>query len=466
MRILRVILFCLTACLCQAQRPIFISSSSGSDANNGLTPATAYKNQPYFASFTGSYTHQAGDQFLFFGGDTWVSPAAPLGAGGNPDNSDYYGTTNGWGANAPAVFDYGGAAHDGDGKTILYGAAFNNFVITNIVFSNFYFSDGTAFSGDSYLSFQGTNVLIEGCQFLNWSHDPASTISAFWAVQGNTATTSPGTIISNCLFDGGTNFGGNCGYSVLCMSEVIGCTFRRMVSGPLPNGDPCIVCFNNVGVMTNDFAGHHGAGIEPQGNAIHTYIFGNVIHDQPALNIAIGEANNPTGPTWIFDNLIYNSVPGALLCSTWSNAVNTVYVWNNTFDTSQGGSYGILVQTGGGQPAGTNWALLDARNNIFSGISSTVGVTTTVNTSNIICATKSDFASFHLSAPGYQPPNGSVLAGVGTNLSLAGLLTNSILSNATNDALRVARSANGGYTIGYVNTADATLLLQILGPHP
>lgn len=85
----------------QAQRTFYISYSSGSNSNAGTSQASPWKTHPYMpsgASCTGSgsapaYTHQAGDQFIFKGGDTWPSACFPInvGASGTSSAHDYYG---------------------------------------------------------------------------------------------------------------------------------------------------------------------------------------------------------------------------------------------------------------------------------------------------------------------------------------------------------------------------------------
>jgi hypothetical protein len=78
----------------------YISQSTGSDAANGKAKATPWKHHPYMSTFTGSYTHHAGDCFIFKGGDDWQQ--ADLGTGlktlgaGSTADYDYYGVDVTW----------------------------------------------------------------------------------------------------------------------------------------------------------------------------------------------------------------------------------------------------------------------------------------------------------------------------------------------------------------------------------
>ena len=102
----------------QSGRAFYIDYSGGSNSNNGTSKSTPWKTHPYMqtsSSCTGSgsapaYTHAAGDQFIFKGGDTW--PAAcfqmHITAGGTPGAPDYYGVDKSWysGGSCPRpIFD-------------------------------------------------------------------------------------------------------------------------------------------------------------------------------------------------------------------------------------------------------------------------------------------------------------------------------------------------------------------------
>src|ERR1700736_4531383 len=77
----------------------YIDYSSGSDSNNGTSKNTPWKRHPYMAGRSGSYSHQAGDRFIFKGGVTWPHDCWGLnlhGNGGNASAYDYYGVDQTW----------------------------------------------------------------------------------------------------------------------------------------------------------------------------------------------------------------------------------------------------------------------------------------------------------------------------------------------------------------------------------
>ena len=86
--------------LAQSGRTFYIDYSSGSNSNQG-TQAAPWKTHPYMqaaAACTGtgsapSYSHQAGDHFIFKGGVTWPASCFSMVvmAGGTASASDYYG---------------------------------------------------------------------------------------------------------------------------------------------------------------------------------------------------------------------------------------------------------------------------------------------------------------------------------------------------------------------------------------
>ena len=75
----------------------YVDYSSGSDTNNGLSTNTP-GGAPGMNGFSGTYSHQAGDQFIFRGGVTWSNDMAPwnISNSGVPGTNDYYGVDTTW----------------------------------------------------------------------------------------------------------------------------------------------------------------------------------------------------------------------------------------------------------------------------------------------------------------------------------------------------------------------------------
>ncbi len=105
----------------------YVDFLSGSDLNSGASKASSWKRAPGMNGFAGTYSHSAGDQFIFKGGVTWDNTIAPwlTSAGGSATGGsgancasmtvstaqcDYYGVDQTWytgGAWSQPVFDGG-----------------------------------------------------------------------------------------------------------------------------------------------------------------------------------------------------------------------------------------------------------------------------------------------------------------------------------------------------------------------
>ena len=92
----------------------FIDWTNGRDANDGLSKASAWKRAPGMSGFSGTYSHRAGDRFVFKGGVIWPAAALPLAivGSGTQGNPDTYTTDHSWFSGASwsqPVFDGGGS---------------------------------------------------------------------------------------------------------------------------------------------------------------------------------------------------------------------------------------------------------------------------------------------------------------------------------------------------------------------
>jgi len=129
----------------------YVDYQSGSDSNNGLSTTTPWKRCPGMIGFSGSYSHQAGDRFIFKGGVTWpasvfysTSPlqAFTIGFSGTLGNVDEYTTDQTWYSGAsysPPVWDGGGAVINNAGMLESTGTRYVK--INGIKFQNI--GDGT-----------------------------------------------------------------------------------------------------------------------------------------------------------------------------------------------------------------------------------------------------------------------------------------------------------------------------------
>src|SRR5205807_1579202 len=93
----------------------YIDWVSGSDFNIGTSTSTPWKRAPGMQGFAGTYTHAAGDRFIFKGGVTWPSSVFSfvIGNSGTSVNRDYFGVDQTFFSGASwtrPIFDGGGGA--------------------------------------------------------------------------------------------------------------------------------------------------------------------------------------------------------------------------------------------------------------------------------------------------------------------------------------------------------------------
>ncbi|MGP8153998.1 MAG: hypothetical protein ACLQBQ_07650 [Smithella sp.] len=149
----------------------YIDYASGSDANNGTSITQPWKRCPGMKGFSGSYSHSAGDVFVFKGGVIWPVAALRLtiaksGANGNPDiyiggqRCDVSGlaSCNGgtaWGSDYP-IFD-GGAVN---GMLAIYSSGKSHITIDGIKIVNVGYTDG---SGQAIAFSGGSGITVKNC---------------------------------------------------------------------------------------------------------------------------------------------------------------------------------------------------------------------------------------------------------------------------------------------------------------
>src|SRR5579862_4367970 len=107
-------------------RTFYVDFSSGSDSNAGTSQTAPWKRVPGMTGFTGSYTSQPGDTFIFKGGVTWTASypwTFKSGASGAPI---IYTTLSSWyngSAFTRPVFDDGHADPGGVGMANTSGGS-------------------------------------------------------------------------------------------------------------------------------------------------------------------------------------------------------------------------------------------------------------------------------------------------------------------------------------------------------
>ena len=346
-----VISFLTVAAAAQSGRAFYIDYASGSNSNPG-TQASPWKTHPYMqsgASCTGtgsapSYSHQAGDQFIFKGGVTW--PAAcfqmTLQAGGSSGASDYYGVclstdsaspcsggtswpSSGW---ARPIFDLAQTipTSGGGGNNNVICAGVNYITIDNFEIKNQGISTSTVIGATAAINFHGagwSNTVSN-----SYIHDfmTNSQLTSSWAPDyGAGGIYNAGLMLATIIDDsngfgynasgtkilGGTIGGAceNCGEvsgskfvktMAACFtvpschdSEFTGIT-QTILDATNPNGyAPLGSVRPHTQVIENDFNGQ---------STIHN-VYNNFIHDNTNVGVTIYECDG----TNIYNNVMFNN---------------------------------------------------------------------------------------------------------------------------------------------------------------
>jgi hypothetical protein len=407
----------------------YIDFANGSDSNAG-TKLAPWKLCPGMVGFAGSYSHAAGDQFIFKGGVTWNLGGVNWtisNSGGSSSVRDYYGADQTWFNGSSFV------------KPILDFQQTTSHVTisgSNLTFDNLEIArhrDTYSFASATFTSY-GTfnNVGFTNCVVRDW--DMATPI-----VDGNAGN---GGGIG--YFGGG---GGN-GWSI------DHCTFHQLNAGVI-TGTAIYNVFGGVSFCEI----YHTASAIHAGGAIHdnhihdilnasdtnshqdsisTYsasvIYNNLIHDTVGraapiqLNVASTSVANAVD--LVYNNVIFNAGVQTPILSKADNAAYgsyTMKVFNNTIE--HGSAYCVMAEVGSpGQAFGAiyvqnNHFITTAtpvlyNNNGAGGATVTTAVVDHNTTQTPTAATNSGYTTTNF----YQPTSGASPT-VNAGISLASIFT-------------------------------------------
>lgn len=463
----RFIVFFLTILLGFASRPMmaqsgrtfYISYASGSDSNNGTTEGSPWKTHPYMmCSGVSGYTHQAGDRFIFKGGDSWPSSCFQMTvkAGGTSSAKDYYGVCLSTDSDSPCS---GGTSWPAsgwtrpkfaaDGQSLVSqstnvirssGASYSDFqtptlgyvTIDNIeigpwgyyVLSTSNNANGPAITfGGAVSTYAATGVIVENMYIHDWftTTNLSSSVTPAYGVVYGVALLENSTIsdANGYWYSGGSQVGG------ASMGGCAGCT---EVKGNTIH-DGWIGCSSVYSCHDNEIYNIQGGlslGIhthmiyEDGAGQTAYYAYNNYLHDsQPGLVIQLFYHS------YIFNNVISNIPQNAIYldqcepgmgtspCGDSSSAVG--YVANNTIDMS-GTSAGGCYQWYGSAGLGT----MIAENNICITGSGGVGGfrAATLNSNDNYTMSPSEASNYGFTqAQKYSPTGADPNVSGGANLS-------------------------------------------------
>lgn len=437
----------------------YISYTDGANGNPG-TKVSPWKYHPYMWGWSGSYTHSAGDQFIFKGSDTWPNDCFTLyiQAGGAAGNYDYYGVDKTWYRGSSWVkpkFDAQGIELTRNGGTWdvmvqFAGGAKSYITFDNLDFTGLYWAPPQPFGSVCYITIQSsTYITISNCNFRNWTHASYSGTQyedQLICVNGsNIAPYTQGCIISNCVFDGenqSNGFGGVASGQAAVFGwggKILNCVIKNTSGGLFPSGAVAGTLAEIAGCtigpmhVSYDPTMHHD-GIQDNGGA-GLYIHDNYFRDIAPVPCFIG-AGWGGGNYYVYNNVfdLRTQLQQQPIVFDCQSGGNRFYIYNNTIVAGPNLSF---FRANWRPSGGNNITLLDVRNNhligegSFISVDSGVTIASTINQNNITQSYNAAGLAGYTRENWYKPTSTGVPTyNVGQDLSswLSGALTRDILS--------------------------------------
>jgi hypothetical protein len=434
--------------------------------------------------FSGNYSHQAGDRFIFKGGVSWSNACFPLVVNGSgaSNNPDYYGPDTSWfsgGSWTRPKFDAGGTAISGTVDDFIHFSASNP--QSYVTFDNLDLT-GLYWTGSSYtydqVSFihvsSSTYITIQNCYFHNWTHgtDPGTTDQMTCVFGTSNPPYNLGCVIKNCVFDGEnaanqTNFQSCGGATFTWGGSTLNCVVRNMMTGFLlgtgnTDNTPVEVGFCNVGPLYRSFdQAAHPDGLQANLGGALIYIHDNLFHDSATVLMFIGGNNGERDYVW--NNVFYNFTDNnPLLIDTAHNGTEE-YIWNNTFVSPN--YYAIRVDY---RSSGGTLGVLSMINNLFIGsvsglysVDAPASITLVTNQNNVITSAVAASSQGYTLANLYQPTSLSG-SSIGAGRDLSAVLNGAL----TKDILSVARPQAGRWDAGAYEYLGGSSSSQPTSPLP
>jgi hypothetical protein len=324
----------------------YIDFASGNDSADGRTKETPWKRHPYMVGWSGSYTHVAGDRFLFKGGTTWPYSCFPLtlAAGGSATaGNDYYGVDKEW-FSGPL---WSRPAFDG-GYAVAYifflGPRRSYVTIDNLELR--YINAGNPLGPGLIYGTSPTHLLITNSYLHGW-RTSAATDDAHGAIMLFYGTRDPrdNVIVEYCEIENSENSGPNQnGVAIRQVREVRHCIIRDVSSAVLFTANFHDNIMYNVGYPKEGPRSNQTFDPAYHTNTVYmaafegTLCFNNILYDCPSGS-GYFYPNPAGGQTMrIFNNVVYGEMTtnGAVLIDTYNGGVvsggnGIVHIVNNTF---------------------------------------------------------------------------------------------------------------------------------------
>lgn len=454
-RRLAISVFLFLFCFTLGAATYYIDYDGGDDSNAGTATGTAWQRHPYMNGFSGSYSHSAGDQFIFKGGVTWPNTCFVMNivAGGSVGNRDYYGVDDTWYTGASwtrPIFDAEDSAITGGSKNnFVYMSGLSYITFENIKHTRFYW-DSTCQTwpdGQMYQIQASTYITWSYCLFDDWSHGSGATQGGggYGIVGKTSADWNPGTIVEYCTFDGSTTkdslnaiYGG--------IETVRHSTFHDLPLGILSMGDDSnhVVHDNTIYNIVDcfDAAAHEDALYFFGGGSCYNNKIYTVVADGMALYLSPSWASN-TADLVAYNNIVwdYDAFGNGSITvdGEGGNFTGAVRIFNNTLEGGNSAT-GPAIRIA---PRNYTFTLVVTENNHMitsyaTGILEEDYVTTHTKNNNLLQTSAEATAEGYVTGNEFAPTSGGSTIDAGTDES----------SYFANDILSVSRPKGSTWDIG------------------
>ncbi len=330
------ILFLLVAFISPCWATTYHIDYNAANDSGAATKIDPWKRAPGMVGFAGSYSHSAGDRFIFKGGVTWPSAALPLtiSNSGTSGSQDYYGVDATWyngGSWTRPIFDLELAS----GK---YNAVYVNsdviYVdVDNIEMKRLYINDNSAARSLFYADGLSTGVVLKNAYVHYWTRGSGMTTDVSQTAGGVTTYNGWGFTVQDSTIDNSEGCT-DCGALIFSCGSAL----RNTISYAPQGINGCgVVVGNDVSYMTNCFdVDSHENGIYIKGGG--SVVAYNTVNVRPDNSTVHGtmiylDPSWAAGDLYVYGNLFYNMSNQVVVFQNERPDINPsghIYFWNNT----------------------------------------------------------------------------------------------------------------------------------------
>lgn len=355
---------------CTVGTNVYYISQAGADTNSqaqAKSKSTPWKHAPYMHSFTGAYSHTAGDCFVFRGGDTWVATDYfTIAKGGSSTSPDYYGVDQSWytgGSWTRPIFDIQATLPHVDSNR---NSNIFLFQANWVTVDNWEIVHGTCSTtgptSQNYFSMSGQDGIVVTNGYFHAFEPPSSGCGsgttgdgngiAVWIYESvNSSSGCDGSFDHNIV--DGTDGSGAQGYETIVYDPAPCAVISYNVVHDVCSGfggnftqadDNLIANFGGaLGKFDCGSQGIHAHAIRSNNDAD---VYNNAIHDSDGEVIMLNpNLTSGHSSSQVYNNVLWHNVPIAIQTGdNGSNTSGTIEIYNNTIDCDSDGGFGSCIR--------------------------------------------------------------------------------------------------------------------------